>query len=85
MADLTHPIRQKSANGEPDISTRRLAPSGKVHGMADRGTKTMCGLDLPEPWTWTEESVSCQRCEVLVKMAEDRERQSEECYDGEGQ
>lgn len=51
------------AAARPEISTRRKHPNtGTVHEMADFGTGTMCGRDLPEPWDWTEEPISCKRC-----------------------
>lgn len=48
------------------VSTRRKAPSGTVHEMADRGVGTACGRDLPEPWAWTDDSVTCQRCKAVA-------------------
>lgn len=58
------------------ISTRRVAGRGTVHEMADRGTKSRCGRELPEPWTWTDDPTNCKRClsllrkEVEVALAE---------------
>lgn len=51
-----------------EIPTRRKAPTGKVHEMAEFGVKTLCGIDLPEPWNWTDEQTDCKRC--LAKEAE---------------
>ncbi len=46
-----------------EISTRRVE-AGVVHEMADLGVGTMCGLDLAEPWEWTDEPVTCALCGV---------------------
>jgi len=48
--------------GNEKISTRRRAPSGVVHEMADRGTGTLCGRDLPEPWVWVDDPTTCRKC-----------------------
>jgi len=48
------------------ISTRR-AHDGAVHEMADLGVGTMCGRDLPEPWTYTDAPVNCRQC--LARLA----------------
>lgn len=47
------------------ISTRRVQ-GGRVHEMADRGTATMCGLDLAEPWTWTDRPLRCAACKSAL-------------------
>lgn len=45
-----------------EISTRRRSRTGKVHEMADRGVGTLCGRELPDPWVFTDEAVSCRDC-----------------------
>lgn len=58
------------------ISTRRVTGSGTVHEMAERGTKSMCGRNLPEPWTYTNDPTNCKRClralwqEIAIPLAE---------------
>lgn len=41
--------------------------------MAERGTDTLCRSELPEPWTYTDDPVSCKKClkalEVEVRIA----------------
>lgn len=44
------------------ISTRRRAPSGTVHEMAERGVLALCGRSLAEPWQWTDDPTTCRRC-----------------------
>ena len=53
-----------------EVSTRRKARGGKVHEMADRGVRTLCGRDLAEPWDWTDDPVSCSQCERLREVSE---------------
>ena len=53
------------------VSTKRRSLSGKVHEMADFGVGTRCGLELPAPWRWTDDPMTCTRCKRLVKMDEE--------------
>ena len=48
------------------ISTRRIE-EGVVHEMADYGVGTLCGIDLCEPWTYTEKRVSCPPCREALR------------------
>ena len=55
--------------GQREISTRRVQ-DGVVHEMADLGVKTQCGLDLREPWVWTDDPITCGACKAAEARAE---------------
>jgi hypothetical protein len=44
------------------VSTKRIDPDGVIHEMADLGVGTMCGIQLPDPWVWTDKRVTCPAC-----------------------
>lgn len=43
-------------------SGRRIDPDGVIHDWARRGFHTVCGIQLPDPWVWTEEPTTCDKC-----------------------
>lgn len=43
-------------------SGRRIDPNGVIHDWATRGFHTVCGIQLPDPWVWTEEPTTCDKC-----------------------
>lgn len=61
VTERTTPPHPSDPGQQREISTRRMQ-DGVVHEMADLGIKTQCGLDLREPWTWTDDPVTCEQC-----------------------
>lgn len=43
-------------------SGRRIDPDGVIHDWARLGYATVCGIQLPDPWIWTEEPTTCDKC-----------------------
>lgn len=57
--------------GIPWGQTTRRIQDDVVHGMAALGTKTLCGVDLREPWQWTVAPVDCDGCLLALTVEQD--------------